>query len=133
MTAERMLTHLYIDVHNDVCGRLRGFSNLCYIHITIQMIGTFVKIDSECQDNKNPMSKLSSRGDAESPSKKRLLLALNALRGKDEELLKSMAAVFQNCLPCPGGYLYWEAEDEDKEETNHGPMMGDFSPDCCVM
>lgn len=139
VTAERMLSILYQDVHNDVCGSLRAFSNFSYISITIQMILTFEELQSECQTSSNPAFKLSLVGNAElgdewkTPSSKRLYLALSALSGKDKELLKSMATVFER----NGGrfidYLYWKAEDEDKEETSRGPVMEDCSPDCCVM
>ncbi|KAM0479946.1 hypothetical protein ACHAPX_004524 [Trichoderma viride] len=137
VTAERLLRIIYKDVQNDVCSRLRAFSNLSYIYITMQMVLTFEKFESECQTSSNPTLKLPPFDDAELGDEwgmpRSVHLALSALHGKDEELLKSMATIFER----GGGrfidYLYWKAEDEDKDKTSRGPVTEDCSPDCCVM
>lgn len=137
VTAERLLRIIYKDVHNDVCGRLRAFSNLSYIYITMQIILTFEKFESECQTSSNPTFRLPPFDDAELGDQwgmpTSVHLALSALHGKDEELLKSMAAVFERGGGRFMDYLYWKAEDEDKDETSRGPVTEDCSPDCCVM
>ncbi|KAL6902502.1 hypothetical protein GGI43DRAFT_422180 [Trichoderma evansii] len=130
MTAERMLTMLYNDVHDDIYGgHLPPLSSFGYLWITIQMLLYFKELESESQ---NSSSSVESGGKCYTQSDKRLFVTLRALGGKDKELLKSMAKVFERWEGRFFDYMYWGAED-DEAETTHGSVVEDGSPDCCVM
>ncbi|KAK6453229.1 hypothetical protein FP744_10009481 [Trichoderma asperellum] len=139
MTAERMLRILYNDVYHDICGGLRPpFSNLSYIWITIQILLYFEELGLKCQNSSSTLFPLIDLVDFDlnkpcfMQSDERLRITLRALGGKDEELLKLMAKVFERCGGHFIDYTYWDTEGEEAE-TSLGSWVEDDSSDCCVM
>lgn len=139
MTAERVLRMLYNDIYHDICGGLRPpLSNLSYIWITIQMLVYFEELGLKCQNSSSTLFPLidGDNFDLNNPcfmqSDERLRITLRALGGKDEELLKLMAKVFETCGGQFIDYTYWDTEDEETE-ASLGQVVGGDNSDCCVM
>ncbi|KAM0256882.1 hypothetical protein ACHAQJ_004703 [Trichoderma viride] len=138
MTAEMMLNILYNDIHGDLCGGPVPFSSLNYIWITIRMLQYFEELERESQNSGSPLFKLLFIGDSESDDMyymqrdKRLLVSLRALGGGDDELLKSMAKVFERCGGKFSDYTYWGDEDDEVKRSRE-VVVEPSNPDCCVM
>lgn len=139
ITGERMLRMLYNDIRGDVCGGdRRPLSSLNYIGITIQMLQYFEELELESRNSSSTMFKRPSVSNAgpnvqcKIRGDQRLYVTLCALRGKDEELLKSMAIVFERCGGRFIDNIYWSVEDDEAEMSRRSKMEDD-SPSCCVM
>lgn len=139
LNAEMMLGILYSDIHDDIYSGVRPFSSLNYIYITVRMLWYFEELEQKSRNsNSTPFKCLFSgvdkSGNEYDMSDKRLRITLRALGGKDEELLESMAKVFERCGGRFEDCIYWGFED-DEANIGHKPASGENAngSDCCVM
>ncbi|KAL6700868.1 hypothetical protein J3F84DRAFT_133002 [Trichoderma pleuroticola] len=136
--AETILSILWNDIHDDICGEIRPLSNLNYLCITVRMLQYFEQLEREAPDSGSPLMRgLYNRVDNSGSSgsfqgDKRLLVSLRALDGKDDELLKTMAKVFEKFGESLADFTYWP-EDDGMAIAFAGPVVKTGRPDCCVM
>ncbi|KAL7915043.1 hypothetical protein GGI35DRAFT_488879 [Trichoderma velutinum] len=139
LMAETILTMLWNDMHEDICGEKRPFSRLNYLWITVRILQYFEQLEKEAGDSGSAMTRaLYSLNEASSGNpgsvqgEKRLLISLRALDGKDHELMKTMAKTFEKCEGSLVDFTYWPEEDGMEIEFD-GPEMRAPNLDCCVM
>ncbi|KAL7922439.1 hypothetical protein ACQKWADRAFT_320720 [Trichoderma austrokoningii] len=141
-TAERMLIMLSNDIHGDICGiGQRCLLSFDYLSITAQMLYFFEALETECRNSSSATVRRLFAGNAKSddqrkmPSNKRLHVALCALGGTDEELLKAVTSAFEKCeaLFAYSNPMYWPLEDEDDEAEPRRGLKKYDSPLSYVM
>ncbi|KAK4067016.1 uncharacterized protein Triagg1_8016 [Trichoderma aggressivum f. europaeum] len=136
--AETILSMIWNDIHDDICGEIRPMSSLNYLCITVRILQYFEQLEKEAKDSGSAMIRGLYNG-IENGEKsgsfkgdKRLLVSLRALDGKDDELLKTMAKAFEKCGGSLADFTYWPEED-GMALAFEGPVVKTEKPDCCVM
>ncbi|EPS39533.1 hypothetical protein H072_6698 [Dactylellina haptotyla CBS 200.50] len=130
LTDVKVLGLIKVDLIGDICGELRPLSSLNYIWVFSKAIMFFMRLEESLEKINHLEWKRVYTGNA--TREKRAALTTAVMAGDDTELMKIVAAEFQNPRSGFMDSIYWDdlesiktmvKEDEDADPTNACVMI----------
>ncbi|KAL7936515.1 hypothetical protein V8C35DRAFT_277939 [Trichoderma chlorosporum] len=129
-----MLDLIRWDVYSDICGPI-PYSSLNYFWVTARIMSLFMTFEVELEKVDNPTYRSIYVTNSGQISEKRVILAVAALSGDDEECLRIMARIMEEQRGGWMQHIYWDDLDSSLDRLRqHASHRNDTTePSRCTV